>query len=479
MNQTPPPVTAIVLAAGKGTRMKSQLPKVLHPVLGRPMVCYPIDAALAAQVQQVVVVIGHGAELVQGALQERYDTRVRTAVQAEQLGTGDAARSGAAVLDAFKGYLLIVNGDAPLLGAAALRELISRTREEGATMGVMVSELADATGYGRILRDEHGAIRAVVEEKDCTAEQRAIREWNPGIYLIQSDFFHEQIQRLNTDNAAGELYLTDLVAAAGRSGDKIVDIHWRADDLVGVNDRLELVQREQVLRSRLLEQHACNGVTIRDPQTTFIDADVVIGSDVTLAGNVHLRGRSQIGAWTNIDVGCVLHNVVVGEHCQLLPYTVATDSHIGNRARLGPFSHLRPQSQLDDDTHVGNFVETKKTRLGQGSKANHLAYLGDGEIGRNVNVGAGVIFCNYDGFNKHKTILEDDVFVGSDSQLVAPVTIGRSAYVGTGTTVTQDVPPEALAIGRARQVNKPELATRLKAKLRALKEAAVKAAKAG
>ena len=463
------PFVALVLAAGQGTRMKSRLPKVLHPLLGRPMLSYPVDAALAAGASRVVCVIGHGAEAVSGMLRDRYDARVGTALQAEQRGTGDAARCGQAALPDYDGWILILNGDSALLSSNALLALLEHTQQAATPLALLTAFLPDASGYGRIVRDERGAILRIQEQRDCSHEERAIREFNPGVYAVRSEFLREATRQLTSHNAQGELYLTDLVAlAAARGG--VSGLAWDVSELHGINDRHELALRERDLAQRIAREHMKRGVTIRDPLNTRIQPDVTIEPDAVIEAGVELRGKTQIGAGAHIDVGCVLIDTIVQAEAQVLPYSVSTDSTIGPGARVGPFSHLRPGSVLGRGVHIGNFVETKKTRMGEGSKANHLSYLGDGQIGSHVNVGAGTIFCNYDGVNKHTTVLEDGVFVGSDSQLVAPVTVGKNAYIGTGTTVTMNVPEDALAIGRARQVNKPGLAARLRQRFLAQKK---------
>lgn len=466
MNPSSTQPIAIVLAAGQGTRMKSALPKVLHPLLGRPMVCFPVQAALDAGAARVVVVLGHGREPIAAALSERFGDKVLFAHQEKQLGTGDAARAGASAVTHHTGTLLILNGDAPLITKECLAALLERAEGGSALLALLTVRSGDATGYGRILRDEQGRAVGVREQRDCTPEQAAIREWNPGVYAVNARFFREAIARLDTKNAQGELYLTDLVALAAEKS-VVADLSWPEEELHGVNDRHELAQRERVMRLRRARELARSGVTVRDPESTFIDVDCAIAPDVTIESHVQLRGRCVLEAGAHVDTGCVLKDVTVRAGARLLPYTVATDSVIGERAQVGPFSHLRPSSELGAEAHVGNFVETKKTRLGRGSKANHLAYLGDGVIGEHVNVGAGTIFCNYDGFAKHVTTLEDNAFIGSDSQLVAPVRVGKDGYVATGTTVTMDVPAGALAIGRAKQVNKDGLGIRLREKLRA------------
>jgi len=462
-------VAAIVLAAGHGTRMKSDLPKVLHPLLGRPMLTFPVQAAFDAGAERVVAVVGYGRDQVEAALQKYFGGRVIPALQAAQRGTGDAARCGHSAITDFSGWLLILNGDAPVITERALSALISAARSHAAPLAMLTATVDDPTGYGRILRDNNGNVIGIREERDCSPQQKLIKEWNPAVYAIDSEFFAREIGKLSTNNAQGELYLTDLVAAAAAQGG-VTAVPWDAGDTLGVNDRFELAQRDKTLRLRRAQALAVSGVTIRDPEAAYIDADVTIAPGAVIEPNVTLRGKCVIEAGAVIDVGAVLTNVVVRAGALLKPYTVATDSEIGGDAQVGPFSHLRPGSMLGPESHIGNFVETKKTRIGRGSKANHLAYLGDGEIGERVNVGAGTIFCNYDGFNKHVTTLEDDVFIGSDSQLVAPVTVGKGAYVGTGTTVTRNVPPDALAIGRAKQENKEGLAARLKSKLKSQRD---------
>ncbi len=459
---------ALVLAAGQGTRMQSDRPKVLFELLGRPLVSYPVEAALGSGARQAVVVVGHERERVQQALRERFDQRVLTAVQPEQLGTADAARSGARAVPDFDGWFLILYGDCPLVTAEALVALMGAALQERGPLAMLTSRLDDPTGYGRIVRDARGLVSAVREQRDCSEQENRIREINPGVYAVKAAFFRSAIQRIENANAQQELYLTDLVELAARAGE-IADVAWEAGDLLGVNDRYELADCERVLRQRVARAHALAGVTVRDPLATYIDADVVIEPEAVIEPGVTLRGSCRIESGARVDVGCVLTDVTVRAGAQLLPYTVATNSEIGQDARIGPFSHLRPDSRLGPEVHLGNFVETKKTSMGRGAKANHLSYLGDGVIGERVNVGAGTIFCNYDGFGKYTTVLEDDCFIGSDSQIIAPLTVGRGSYVATGATLTMDVPPESLAIARASQENKEGMAPRLRRMLEAKK----------
>lgn len=459
---------ALVLAAGQGKRMRSQLPKVLHPLLGRPMLSYPIDAAFRAGAERVVCVVGHGAERVTEALRTRYADKVLTALQPEQRGTGDAARCGLTALPQWNGWIAIVYGDSVLITPQAISALVDHARAHSGPLALLTSTLPDATGYGRILRDSAGRVLRVQEERDCSPAERAVCEFNPGVYVVRAGFLREALENLKPTNAQNELYLTDLVAMAADNGGAAA-LDWDAAELEGINDRYELVTRERVLAERIALQHMAHGVTIRDPQQARIEPSVHIEQDVVIERGVELRGDTTVARGAHVDVGCVLTDTVVQEDAQVLPYTVATESVIGPGSRVGPFSHMRPGSELGRDVHLGAFVETKKTRMGQGSKANHLSYLGDGEIGSGVNIGAGTIFCNYDGVNKHMTVLEDGCFIGSDSQLVAPVTVGRNAYVASGTTVTSDVPAEALAIGRVRQQDKPGFAARLRERLLAEK----------
>jgi bifunctional UDP-N-acetylglucosamine pyrophosphorylase / glucosamine-1-phosphate N-acetyltransferase len=459
---------AVILAAGQGTRMKSALPKVLHPVLGLPMYAHVVREVLEASVARVVLVVGHGREALEADVAARFDQRVQCALQAQQRGTGDAVRAGLAPLTAFDGWVLVLCGDTPLVRRELVQALMEGARRSSGALAMLTSEVADPTGYGRIVRGEGGGVQRIVEHKDASPAQRAIREVNPGVYAIRAPFLRSALARLTTDNAQGELYLTDVVEQAAAQGG-VSSLAWPFADTQGVNDRAQLAQCETALRLRLVHELAKSGVTVRDPNTTYLEIGVSVAPDAILEPNVHLRGSTSIAAGAHIETGCVLTDVRVADGARLKAYTVAAQSSIGRDAETGPFTHLRPDSVLGEDSKVGNFVEMKKTTLGKGSKASHLSYLGDGEIGEDVNIGAGTIFCNYDGFNKHKTVLEDGVFIGSDSQLVAPVRVGKGAYVGTGTTVTMDVPDGALALSRIKQSNKEGYATRLKARFMAIK----------
>lgn len=460
-----PRVTAIVLAAGQGTRMKSALPKVLHPLAGRPMIHYVVDAAVQAGASDVVVVVGHGRELVEAYLSKAFGDRVRTAVQAEQLGTGHAVSVALPQVRDDAGLLLLLCGDTPLLDGSELSALVGQLREGDRPLAMLTVRPSDPTGYGRILRDGNGLISGIREHKDCSVEERAIGETNPGVYVARAPFLRDAITRIRPDNAQRELYLTDVVALAAKAGGVSSTLVREPMNVAGINDRAQLAEAEDVLYRRIADAHRRAGATVRT--SARIDASVTVEPDATIEHHVVLRGQTRVGAGATIDAGSVLTDVIVAAGANLKPYTIATSSRIGEKAQIGPFSHLRPDSDIDQDAHVGNFVETKKTHLGKGAKANHLAYLGDGDIGAGANIGAGTIFCNYDGFKKHRTEIGEGAFVGSDSQLVAPVRIGKGAYVATGTTVTRDVPDDALAIARVKQDNKEGYASKLKARLAA------------
>ena len=457
--------TAIVLAAGQGTRMKSALPKVLHPLAGRPMIHYVVDAAIQAGADDVVVVVGHGRELVEAYLAKAFGDRVRTAVQTEQRGTGHAVSVALPEVRDDADLLLLLCGDTPLLDAGELKSLVGLLDAPSLSLAMLTVRPADPTGYGRILRDAAGEVTGIREHKDCTPEERAIGETNPGVYVARASFLREAIPQIRPDNAQRELYLTDVVALAAKAGRVPTALVKEPMNVAGINDRAQLAEAEDVLYRRIADAHRRAGATVRT--SARIDAGVVVEPDATIEHGVVLRGATRIGAGAIVDVGSVLTDVTVAAGANLKPYTIGASSSIGEKAQIGPFSHLRPDSEIGEDAHVGNFVETKKTRLGKGAKANHLAYLGDGEVGAGANIGAGTIFCNYDGFKKHRTEIGEGAFIGSDSQLVAPVKIGAGAYVATGTTVTRDVPADALAIARVKQENKEGYASKLKGRLKA------------
>ena len=432
--------------------MKSEKAKVLHPILGRPLCAYPLMRALELGASPVVPVVGHQAAEVERSIRGHFPTApLRFALQKEQRGTADAVRSAQAALEGFQGRVLILYGDVPLMRRETLAALCDALDKGGGVLSLVSTQLEDPTGYGRVIR-EMGQVVRIVEHKDCTPEQRQVRECNAGIYLVEASFLWPALANIRSTNAQGEFYLTDLVEMAAAQGpvSTIVADH---NETAGVNDRVELAARARDMQARLNTWHMRNGVTLADPATTYIEEGVVIGADTEVAPGVSLSGSTVVGRNVTIGQGCVLHASSVADGTTLKPYTLLEEAKVGERCILGPFSRLRPGTDLAEEVHLGNFVETKKARLGRGTKANHLAYLGDAKIGSGVNVGAGTITCNYDGVNKHLTELGDGVFIGSDSQLVAPVKVGDGAYVGAGTTVTKDVPSGSLAVSRAPQVN--------------------------
>jgi bifunctional UDP-N-acetylglucosamine pyrophosphorylase/glucosamine-1-phosphate N-acetyltransferase len=458
-------LAAIVLAAGKGTRMRSARAKVLHELLGRPLATYPVELARAMGADPVVAVLGHQHEAVEAVLLARFGAgAVKVVEQTEQRGTGHAVRLAMPALSRFPssgvsaGLVMILYGDVPLLRRETLEELVGTARRYRC-LAIVTATPPDPTGYGRILRDQRGHVIGVVEQKDASPEEQAITEINAGIYCGPADFFREAVLGLTTRNAQGEYYLTDVISrAAGSIGVSAIEADF--NDVSGINDRHQLAEAELTLRGRINRAWQAH-VTFRDPGSTVIEPGVEIGVDVELGCNVALRGRTRIGHGARIGDGVILTDTEVGASAEIRPYTVATDAIIGAGAAVGPFAHLRPGTRLGAEVHVGNFVEIKKTEIGRGSKANHLSYLGDATIGEKVNVGAGTITCNYNGYEKFPTVIEDDAFIGSDTQLVAPVRVGRRAVVAAGTTVTRDVPAASLALSRTPQIDKPGYAQKV------------------
>ena len=410
--------------------------------------------------------VGHGRAEVAAYLAQAFGERVRIAVQDVQQGTGHAVRCALPALSADADRVFVLYGDTPLLDPVELARLPrALDADPAAPLAMLTVRVPDPTGYGRIVRDAEGRVAGVVEQKDATAAERAVDEMNPGIYLARAAFLREAVAALQPNNAQSELYLTDVVAMAARAGGVAPVAARDAASLAGINDRAQLAAAEDMLYGRIADGLRRAGATLR--AGARVDAGVMVDPDAVIEHAVVLRGATRIGAGARIDVGSVLTDVTVAAGAVVKPYTVAQSSTIGEKAQIGPFSHLRPESTVEAEAHIGNFVETKKTIVRRGAKANHLAYLGDGDIGEGANVGAGTIFCNYDGFKKHRTDIGPGAFIGSDTQIVAPVRIGAGAYVATGTTVTRDVPDGALAISRVRQENKEGYADRLKARLKA------------
>lgn len=444
-------LAVVILAAGKGTRMKSRLPKVLHTLAGRPMIHYPIELARRLEAEPVVVVLGHQAQAVRDHL-EGQDLKI--VLQEPQLGTGHALFFAKKTLKGYKGDLLIMCGDMPLLTHQTLEGLIRFHTEKGAALTVLVGEMQDPSGYGRVVRGEQGRILRIVEEKDASAQEREIREVNSGTYCARAESLFQALDSLRCENAQAEYYLTDVVQVLSEQG----VLGYKAcseEELLGVNDRADLAKAERVLQQRLRLHWMLEGVTLLDPESVFIGAEVRLGRDTLVEPQVLLQGRTVVGEGCRIGTGSFIEDSVIGDRVLIRPHCVITQSCICAGAVVGPFSHLRPGAELGPEARVGNFVEIKNSKLGRRSKASHLSYLGDAEIGDEVNIGAGTITCNYDGKAKHKTIIGNRVFVGSDTQLVAPVSVGDGAVLGAGSTITEDVPPGALALARARQVNLP------------------------
>jgi bifunctional UDP-N-acetylglucosamine pyrophosphorylase/glucosamine-1-phosphate N-acetyltransferase len=461
------PLHVVVLAAGKGTRMKSARPKVLHEIGGLPIVEHVLRAADHLSAASTTLVVGHGADDVKAALRHR--PALKFVVQSPQLGTGHALLQAESGLKGNRGTLLLLYADVPLLQSNTLARLVEAHQNAKAAATVLTTRLDDPYGYGRIVRDNKGEIERIVEERDASGDERAIREVNSGIYAFAIDPLFESLNRLAdgaADNAQGEYYLTDLVALY-RHARRAVKTLLLDDstELRGVNTRVDLADLDRAVRARKNQSLMLAGVTLEDPATTYIDEDVTIGADTHIGPMVQLQGRTNVGERCRIHAGVRLTNATIGADVTILDRSVVIDSTVASRAHVGPFSHLRPESQVGEGAHIGNFVELKKTTMGAGSKANHLAYLGDATIGQQVNVGAGTITCNYDGVAKHRTVIEDGAFIGSDSQLVAPVTVGKGAYVAAGSSITEDVPADALAIARGRQTNKPGWATKRRATL--------------
>ncbi len=446
-------VAAIILAAGKGTRMKSDLVKVMHPLGERPMLSWPVQAAKSAGAELITLVVGHQEEKVKEFFGD--DDTILFARQADQLGTGHAVLSARPVLEGFSGTIMILCGDAPLIKASTLQAMLLSHLSRGAVISVLTTHLKNPYGYGRIIKREGSRITRIVEERDATSEEREILEINSGIYCVASDFLFKAVSRLKNDNLQKEYYLTDIIKEASLTNQLCLAYSIEdSTEVMGVNDRQQLAVAAAALCRRINNELMLDGVTLIDPATTYIESGVVIGRDSTIYPNVHIYGKTVIGSGTLIEPGVVIRDCRIGDKVIIKAGSVLTEAEVGDDSAVGPMAHLRPGSRLGAHVKIGNFVETKKIVMGEGSKASHLTYLGDAEIGRDVNIGCGTITCNYDGVNKHKTVIGDRVFVGSDVQLVAPVTVGAGSLIAAGTTVTKDVPPDSLVIARSPQINK-------------------------
>jgi bifunctional UDP-N-acetylglucosamine pyrophosphorylase / glucosamine-1-phosphate N-acetyltransferase len=443
----------VILAAGQGTRMKSRMPKVLHRAGGKTLVRHSIDTALEiAPPERIFVVVGYQADRVRV---ETEAAGVGSIQQTEQLGTGHAVMCGRDRLEALGGRLIVSVGDCPLIRASTLEALAEAQRTSGAAAAVLTTDVEDATGYGRIIRDTAGNVREIVEHKACTIEQLGVREINSGIFCFDAVIFWKLVREIRPDNAAREYYLTDMVSILIRSGYHVAAMKLGdASELLGINNRVELAAADRIIRDRKIHQLLLGGVTIEKPETVTIDSKVRIGIDTVVGPFAQILGDSAIGENCRIGACSIIDSSVLGDDVEVFPFSMIAASTLESKAHAGPFARIRMGAHLSKAAHIGNFVEVKKSRIGAGAKAMHLAYLGDSTIGDRANIGAGTITCNYDGQKKHSTIIGDGAFIGSNSTLVAPVEVEEGAYIAAGSVITQKVPAQALAVGRSRQVNK-------------------------
>jgi bifunctional UDP-N-acetylglucosamine pyrophosphorylase/glucosamine-1-phosphate N-acetyltransferase len=456
------PLAAVVLAAGKGTRMRCKTLKVIQPVAGRPMISYALESAAALQASPAVVVVGHQAEPIKRALPADGWHAVE---QTEQLGTGHALRQTEEFLKDFPGDVLVLHADVPLLRAETLQRLVDTHRRSGAVATLLTAVMEQPGRLGRVVRAENGQVARIVEALDASEAERAIREINTGTYCFQAGFVYPALHDLTSNNVKGEYYLTDVIGAACRSGLLVQAVQsddWR--EAVGVDSKADLARAEALLRQQVLERLMASGVTIVDPHTTYVHPEVQIGCDTVLHPNTYVLGQTVIGEDCEIWPNSIIRDSTLEDGVTIFPSCVITSSTIAAGAHVGPFAHLRPESVLGQRVRIGNFVEVKKSTIGDASKASHLSYIGDVVMGQDVNVGAGFIACNYDGEQKNQTIIEDEVFIGSDSQIIAPLRIGRGAYIATGTTVRKEVPADALVFNTKDQVHREGWALQRKPK---------------
>ncbi|QIH76982.1 bifunctional UDP-N-acetylglucosamine diphosphorylase/glucosamine-1-phosphate N-acetyltransferase GlmU [Macrococcoides canis] len=441
---------AVILAAGKGTRMKSKLHKVLHPVCGKPMVQHVIDNIKKADVTEIVTIVGYGAEDVKAALQDQS----LFSMQSEQLGTAHAVQMAAEHLEGKQGTTIVICGDTPLISEETIAGFIAHHETTGAKATILSAKTNTPFGYGRIIRDTHGAVERIVEEKDASIEEKLVNEVSSGTFCFDNALLFELLGQVDNNNAQGEYYLPDVIKLL-RQRNELVEAYITEDfsETLGINDRYNLSIAEQTLRLRINKQHMMNGVTIIDPLTTYIESDVVIGSDTVIEPNVMLKGDTQIGNDVIITSGSTIADSKIADGVTV-KHSVIAESEVGEHTTIGPFAQLRPGSILGTDVKIGNFVEIKKAKLDDEAKVSHLSYIGDAEIGARTNIGCGAITVNYDGKNKFKTIVGKDAFIGCNSNLVAPVTIGDASFIAAGSTITDDVPEKSLALGRARQTTK-------------------------
>ncbi|MGE8207418.1 bifunctional UDP-N-acetylglucosamine diphosphorylase/glucosamine-1-phosphate N-acetyltransferase GlmU [Heyndrickxia sp. NPDC080065] len=449
---------AVILAAGQGTRMKSKLYKVLHPVCGKPMVEHVVDQISKLKMNKMVTIIGHGADLVRAKL----EGKTTFALQEKQLGTAHAVIQADKELAEEDGVTVVVCGDTPLIQAETIEALMNHHEEQKAVATILTAYTDQPEGYGRLIRNKEGFVERIVEHKDASEEERKVKEINTGVFCFNNKALFSTLKKVSNDNAQGEYYLPDVIEILKNQGE-IVSAYQTNDmeETLGVNDRVALANAEKIMRKRINTFHMKNGVSIIDPEQTYIELDVTIGADTVIYPGTILSGQTVIGEDCMIGPNSEIKDCIIRNGTSVR-HSVAHNSAIGENVQIGPFAHIRPNSNIDDDVKIGNFVEIKKASFGKGSKASHLSYIGDAEVGSNVNIGCGSITVNYDGKNKYLTKIEDGVFVGCNSNLVAPVTIGKNAYIAAGSTITEDVPGDSLSIARARQVNKENYVNKLK-----------------
>ena len=449
---------AVILAAGQGTRMKSKLYKVLHPVAGRPMVKHVIDQLNTVHLDKMITIVGFGAEQVK----EQIGNVSEFVIQEEQLGTGHAVLQAEDLLKTKQGTTIVACGDTPLITGETYQALFAYHEQQGASATILTAKTENPAGYGRVIRNESSEVERIVEHKDATESELLVNEINTGTYCFDNEALFAALQEVSNDNAQGEYYLPDVIEILRNKGQKIsAYLTPDFDETLGINDRVALAQAEKTMKKRINEMHMRNGVAIIDPDNTYIEPDVVIESDAIIHPGTVLKGTTTIKANAEIGPNSEVNNCYIGEST-VVKHSVANESRIGDRVNIGPFAHIRPDSTIGNDAKLGNFVEIKKTSLGGNSKVSHLSYIGDANVGSNVNVGCGTITVNYDGTNKFLTTIEDDAFIGCNSNLIAPVTIGKGSYVAAGSTITDDVPEDALSIARARQTNKDGYVANLK-----------------
>lgn len=441
---------AVILAAGKGTRMKSSLPKVLHSISGLSMVEHVIRAVKQSEVEELVTIIGNGAEQVQETLSDQ----TQFALQTEQLGTGHAVQQAENLLSEFSGNTLVICGDTPLLTGETLHNLFKHHEETNAIATILTAEAEDPTGYGRVIRDEQLSVQKIVEQKDASPEELAVTEINTGTYVFDNQALFEALKKVGNENAQGEYYLPDVIEIFKQQNATVsAYIMSDIDEGLGVNDRVALAKAQRLMSERIVIQHMQNGVKFTNPSTVYIESDVTIGQDSLVEGGVHLKGETQIGAGCHIGSHTTIINSKIGDQVSI-QQSVIEYSEVDQKVTIGPFAHLRPKSKLAEGVHIGNFVEVKNSYIGKNSKAGHLAYIGDADVGQDVNISCGVIFCNYDGKRKYRSVIGDQVFLGSNANIISPVEIGDRAFIAAGSTILKDVEEEALAISRSEQVNK-------------------------